>query len=313
MTALNLQTLKERLATLETLNDDFAIAHYLEFKAGRDGIPVAEINNDHAVATISLQGGHLMTFRPRDHDPVLWLSNFAPMDKNKPIRGGIPICWPWFGPHATDKKKPAHGFARTNLWKVIKTTRIDNGVTQIALELVPPPDLRTLWPSATQLQLIVTVGSQLKVELLTHNTSSEPITIGEALHTYFQVGDVREMAIHGLDNCEYIDKMDNSLRKQQQGAVTIQNQTDRVYLNTTADCIIEDSRLKRRLRIAKQNSHSTVIWNPWEGQAAQLGDCGYQGYLNMICVEVANAADNVVTVKPGEKHHLQMTVSVEAL
>jgi D-hexose-6-phosphate mutarotase len=313
MSTIDLLTFKERLATLQTLNDDFGIAHYLEFKAGRDGVAVAEITNDHAVATISLQGGQVMTFRPRDQDQVLWLSKFAPLDKAKPIRGGIPLCWPWFGPHETDKNKPAHGFARNVLWKVVETTRIDKGITQLTLELINTPETRAVWPFFAQLQLIVTVGSELRIELVTHNLGEESLRLGEALHTYFQISDVRQVAIHGLENCEYLDKVANSQRQRQAGAVTINGPTDRVYLNTTADCIIEDPGLKRRIRIAKEGSHSTVIWNPWEDQAARLGDCGYQGYLGMVCVETVNAAENMVTVKPGKKHRLQAVISVESL
>lgn len=310
---IELAILKKRLATLQTLNDDFGIPDYLEFKAGRDGLAVAEINNDHAVATLSLQGGHLMTFRPRDQDHVLWLSKFAPLDSSKPIRGGVPICWPWFGPHATDKDKPAHGFARNALWKVTETARTDQGSTQISLEILHTSEIHRLWPYLARLQLIVTVGIDLKIELITHNTGTEAFTIGEAFHTYFNVSDVSKVAIYGLKGCEYIDKVDNSRRKRQDGVVKIREETDRVYFDTSAECILEDPGLRRRIRLTKEGSLSTVIWNPWEEKAVKLGDCGHQGHLSMVCIETANALNNVVTVNPGEEHCLKTVMNVESL
>ncbi len=254
-----------------------------------------------------------MSFCPQNQSPVLWLSNFMPVDKNKPIRGGVPICWPWFGPHDSDKTKPGHGVARTASWEVVKTAQLTEGSTQIVLELISTPTIEALWSHSAQLQLVVTVGNTLTVELITHNLSEESIVIGEAFHTYFRVGDVTKVAIKGLENCEYLDKMDNSQQKQQIGDVTISAQTDRVYLNTVADCVIVDPALNRQIRIAKQGSQSTVVWNPWETQSSQLGDVGHQGYLKMVCVETANAVNSVVTIKPGGKHSLVTMISVEAI
>jgi len=307
----DLTTFKERLAVLQTLNDDFGIPNYLEFKAGRDGLPIAEITNDHAVATIALSGGHLMTFRPRDQEQVLWLSKLASLEATKPIRGGIPICWPWFGPHYTDSHKPAHGFARQGLWKVIETTRLGNGNTQISLELLNTPTTQSLWSYPTRLQLRIIVGIDLQVELITHNLSKESFMLGEAFHTYFNISDITKITIYGLKGCEYIDKVEGAKRKKQEGAVKIRSETDRIYLNTTTECIIEDPGLKRRIRIAKEGSQATVVWNPWEEKAAKLEDCGYQGFLTMVCVETANAAENVVAVQPGEAHTLKAIISSE--
>ena len=316
MSTIDQETLAESLEELQVLNERYFTTRHLEFKAGRNGNFVAEIKNDHAEATISLEGGQMMTFQPRDQEAVLWLSPFAPLNPNKPIRGGIPVCWPWFGPHSTDSDKPAHGFARTALWTVVNTKNLDDGATQVSLELVDNEATLALWPYAFRLQLIITVGTQLQLELVTRNTGDKTFTIGEALHTYFNVSDVTQTSIHGLENCQYIDKVnniDNAQRDVQEGAVTISAETDRIYLDTTADCVIEDRGLKRRIRIAKQGSQSTVVWNPWTEKAARLGDLGYQGQLRMLCIETANAADNVVEVAPGGEHCLQAVISVETL
>ncbi|NJO15497.1 MAG: D-hexose-6-phosphate mutarotase [Thioploca sp.] len=301
------------IADLQVLNTRFAISNHVEFKTNPGGLTIAEITNDHAVATVALQGGHVMTFRPREQDPVIWLSQSAHFELGKSIRGGVPICWPWFGPHTTDQNKPTHGFARTVLWKVLEIKTLDDGETQIALELINTPATQTQWPYPSQLQVIITVGMELRIELITRNTGEEVFSIGEALHTYFHVSDVSQIQLQGLEACHYIDKVDNFQTKQQQGPVTIHSEVDRVYLNTRADCLIEDPGLNRRIRIAKQGSQSTVIWNPWVEKATQMGDFGDQGYLKMVCVETANALDNVVTVKPGGTHRLEAVISVELL
>ena len=296
----------------QVLNTHFAISNHVEFKTTPGGLTIAEITNDHAVATVALQGGHVMTFRPREQDPVIWLSGAARFALGKSIRGGVPICWPWFGPHATDSDKPTHGFARTVLWKVLEIKTLDDGETQIALELINTPATEAQWPYPAQLQIIITIGVVLRIELITRNLGQEVVSIGEALHTYFQVSDVSHIQITGLEDCQYLDKVDNLQRKRQVGPVTIHSEVDRVYLNTIADCLIEDPGLHRRIRIAKQGSQSTVIWNPWIEKATQMGDFGEHGYLQMVCVETANAIDNVVTVNPGETHRLEATISVES-
>jgi D-hexose-6-phosphate mutarotase len=296
----------------QILNQHFYYSNNIEFKT-LGNLTVAEISSDHSVAWVALQGGHILTFRPREQDPVLWLSEVARFEAGKSIRGGVPVCWPWFGPHATDPQKPAHGFARTVWWKFLEIKTLGGGGTQLIVELENTPATKALWPYPSQLQMVITLGTKLWIELITRNQSNEPFTIGEALHTYFQVSDVTQIRIHGLENCQYIDKVDNSQRKTQTGPVTINAgaETDRIYLNTTSDCVIEDPGLKRRIRIAKEGSQSTVIWNPWVEKANKMGDLGHDGYLRMICVESANAVDNVVTVAPGGEHRLKTVISVE--
>lgn len=297
----------------EALNQHFSYSNHVEFKT-LGNLTVAEISNDHSVASVALQGGHILTFRPREQDPVLWLSEASRFESGKSIRGGVPVCWPWFGPHATDPQKPAHGFARTVLWKFLEIKTLDGGETQLTMELENTSATEAMWSYPSQLQMIITLGSQLWVELITRNQGHEPFTIGEALHTYFHVSDVTQIDIHGLENCQYIDKVDNSQHKTQTGAVVINAgvETDRVYLNTTSDYVIEDPGLRRRIRIAKEGSQSAVIWNPWVEKANKMGDLGPDGYLKMVCVETANAVDNVVTVAPGEEHRLKTVISVEA-
>lgn len=298
---------------LADLNNRFAIPGHVEFEAGPSGLILARIDNHHASAAIALQGCHLISWTPINSEPVIWLSHAASLAPGKSIRGGIPICWPWFGAHPDDDGFPAHGFARTALWQVQETYAMDDGATRISMILPQQQMPAHMWPNATNLECLITVGETLELELNTVNRSEENITLSEALHTYFAVSDVRNISIDGLDGGRYLDKVDNFKPKQQQGPATFSSEVDRIYLDSRDDCLIRDPGLGRRIRISKQGSDSTVVWNPWADKAARMGDLGKDGYLRMVCVESANAADNVVSLTPGAQHRLWVRYSVEAL
>ncbi len=299
---------------IATLNQKFAIAGQLEFTAEANGLVVARIANNHAQSAIALQGAHIMNFQPNDEAPLIWQSPVAKLAPGKSIRGGVPVCWPWFGAHATESNFPAHGFARTAPWQVAASAALPDGSTHITLELPPDAIPPAQWPHACRVRLGVTAGRALAVELITENTGNAPFEISEALHTYFAISDVDNTRITGLEDCVYLDKVDEFRRKIQSGAITIASEVDRVYVNTEADCLIEDRGLKRRIRITKRGSRSTVVWNPWIEKSAKMGDFGSDtGYRNMVCVESANAAENVISVAPGTTHSLRVVYSTEAM
>jgi glucose-6-phosphate 1-epimerase len=295
------------------LNAHHGIPGQVIFREGAGGMAVVDVINAQATATIVLQGAQLIAWTPRGHTPVIWLSRAARFAPGKSIRGGVPVCWPWFGPHASDPNRPAHGFARTVPWEVIGTRALDDGATRLDFRLVQNEATRALWPHATLLECRLRVGTALEIDLVTRNADRSAITIGDALHTYFEVGDVRRIAILGLEGCPYLDKMDGGKRKHQSGPVTIGAETDRIYLDSTADCLIDDLTLNRRIRIRKRGSRSTVVWNPWIEKSDRMGDFGADGYLNMVCVESANAADDVMTIAPGGEHHLWVRYDIAPL
>lgn len=299
------------MTEIENLNNCFAIADQLTFSTDPGGLIIAHIDNPHASATLALQGGHLMTWTPKDAKPVVWLSPAAKLAPGKSIRGGVPICWPWFGAHATDASFPAHGFSRTSLWQMLESTTLADGATQLTLELDPASMPKQQWPDSTTVQCIITIGNTLQMELVTQNNGAEEISLSEALHTYFAVSDVREISIDGLDGCSYLDKVEDFAQKQQSGPITFSSEVDRVYLDTQADCIIRDPGMSRLIHISKAGSDSTVVWNPWIEKSEQMGDLGDDGYLNMVCVESANAAQNTITLPAGEEHRLKVCYSVE--
>ena len=301
------------MSVLNLLNQQHAIENHVQLREIADGVIVAEVANAHAISNIVLQGAHVATFQPRGEEPVIWLSPNAKFAPGKSIRGGVPICWPWFGPHQTDSKLPGHGFARTVPWELLETKALEDGSTLLRFGLIGNDATRAQWPHRSTAQLEVKIGKALRVELITANTGTAPFELGEALHTYFQISDVGNMTIRGLEGCEYIDKVGATTRRTQQDGIVITGEVDRVYVNTAADCVIEDKGLKRAIRIRKQGSRSTVVWNPWQEKAEKMGDFGEKLHRDMVCVESANALENVVTVAPGETHRLVAVYSVEKL
>lgn len=271
-----------------------------------DGFDKITVENDHGSAAIALQGAQVLTWAPQGEKPVVWLSEHAKYVKGKSLRGGIPVCWPWFGPHPSEPAYPAHGFARNIDWELRDRQESGEG-TLLVLGLVPD---EASWPHRSELEYRIRVGKALELELVTFNRGETPFVVGCALHTYFRVGDVRNVKVHGLDGTRFLDKVEGG-EKIQEGPVTLSSEVDRIYLDTASACVIEDPDMKRSIRIAKEGSRSTVVWNPWVEKAAKMGDLGEDGYLEMLCVETCNAANDVVTVLPGREHCLKAVYTVE--
>lgn len=298
---------------LTALNARFGSPGRIVFEEGPAGLTLVSISNDQAKTRVALQGAHLLSWQPTGQQPVIWLSSAARFGTGKAIRGGVPVCWPWFGPHASESVFPAHGFARTTPWQVLDVDQSESGATRLKLRLIQGEASRSLWPYNTPLEIHVTVGTELSMELVTRNIGASPVVLSQALHTYFAVADVRRIRLTGLEGCRYIDQLDGDRRKEQRGSVSFAAETDRIYLDSTADCLIEDPGLRRRIRITKSGSRSTVVWNPWIEKSSRMGDLGEDGYLTMICVETANAADDAVTIAPGAEHRLGVCYTVETL
>ncbi len=291
---------------IRELNAQFGIEGELDFVEDESGLAVAKIDNAQGSATLCLQGAHLMSWQPRSQKtPVVWLSRDAKLAVGKSIRGGAPVCWPWFGAHATESAFPGHGFARTVPWRVIESGKGIDGETRLALRLVASDKTREQWPHACNLDLVITIGETLRMELITENTGSDDFVIGEALHTYFQIGDISEVSVSGLEGCEYWDKVGGSSLRKQNGEIRFSGETDRVYINTVSECVIRDEKLMRSIHVAKSGSLSTVVWTPWIDKANKMGDMGQpDGWREMLCVESANALENQVKVASGTRHTL---------
>lgn len=301
--------------SVEQLNKDFSFqteTSNLYFRMGEGNIPVIEIQNQYASARISLQGAHLLSWQPVGEDEVIWLSTDANFAEAKSVRGGIPVCWPWFGAHEDNASYPAHGFARTVCWQVTGVRQLPAGEVQITFKLDTEQladNYKVMWPQASVAEYSLTIASTLTLELTTSNASEQAITISEALHTYFNVEDVSITTVHGLDGIDYLDKPDGFKRKTQAGDVSINSEVDRIYVNTSGEVVIKDR--KRKIHIKKQGSQSTIVWNPWKTLAEEMADLGEDGYLNMLCVESGNAADDTISIDAGKSHRLTVVYEIE--
>lgn len=303
------------MATAQQLNTQFGINGQLNFREDASGLIVAEINNALGSASLCLQGAHLMTWQPKSQSvPVVWLSRDTKPAVGKSIRGGAPVCWPWFGAHASEASFSGHGFARTVPWRVIESGTEPNGATRLTLRLVANDKTRVQWTDECSVDLTVIVGETLRMELTTENNSNADLEIGEALHTYFQISDIGAITVTGLEGSEYWDKVGGSNLRKQDGAIAFSSEVDRVYIDNAAECVIHDEKLQRRIHIAKSGSLSTVVWTPWVEKANKMGDMGQpDGWREMVCVESANAINNVVKVAAGTAHTLIVEYRAESI
>lgn len=297
------------------LNTQFGINGQLSFREDASGLIVAEINNALGSASLCLQGAHLMSWQPKSQTvPVVWLSRDTKPAVGKSIRGGAPVCWPWFGAHASESSFSGHGFARTVPWRVIESGTEPNGATRLTLRLVASDKTRVQWTDECTVDLTVIVGETLRMEMTTENNSAAALVIGEALHTYFQISDIGAVTVTGLEGCEYWDKVGGSNLRKQDGAIAFSSEVDRVYIDSAAECVINDAKLARRIHIKKSGSLSTVVWTPWVEKATKMGDMGQpDGWREMVCVESANAINNVVKIAAGAAHTLIVEYSAEAI
>jgi glucose-6-phosphate 1-epimerase len=279
----------------------------------RYGGPVAILSVGGSTAIVALQGAQILSWRPSgDGEDVLWLSPHAKLGTGKAVRGGIPVCWPWFGAHPNDPAKPAHGFVRTAMWQVTGSAA---SATRARLVLgFNTQDIdASLWASHAQAELDITLGETLTVALSTDNLSAAPFALTQALHTYLAVGDIAGVSLTGLEGQSYIDQLNTGARAVQAGAIAFDREVDRIYQATSDDVIVTDRRLGREIRVSKSGSQSTVVWNPWVDKAARLGDMGEDGYRRMVCVETANAGDDVVVLAPRARHRLVTELSVRRI
>jgi D-hexose-6-phosphate mutarotase len=300
------------MTTLDALHHTFAIPGVANIVLGNGDLPCVDITNTHAKARIYLHGAHVTHFQPHGADPVLWMSANSRFANNAPIRGGIPICWPWFGPNPQNASLPAHGFARTTSW-ILSTIRSENnGDTTVILSLQDSEATRALWPHSFQLTMTIRVGNKLDLQLSSKNTGNTSFTYAEALHSYFAVQDVRNISIAGLQGVKYLDKVSGQSQQVSSAPIIIGGETDRVYHATTSLCTVHDTKKLRDIIIAKQGSQSTVVWNPWIAKAAAMADFGNEEWPSMVCVEIANALDDVITLTPEASHTMQATISVKS-
>jgi D-hexose-6-phosphate mutarotase len=279
---------------------------------GRGGLDRLALDAPGGEALVYLQGAHVAHFRPKGGRPVLWTSAASRFESGKPIRGGVPICFPWFGRKHGSPEAPQHGFARILPWAIVDVTREADDSLRALFELTPATATRGGFATELLAALAVTVSRTLRVELTVRNVGDTAATFEEALHTYLAVSDVRQVRVHGLEGVGYVDTTAGTTRRPGESApVAIAAETDRLYTGATGTVTVEDPRWRQRIVVAKQGSATTVVWNPWVAKARAMPDFGDDEWTGMICVETANALDDAIHLAPGDSH--VMTATLEAL
>lgn len=276
------------------------------FSEGNGDLPKLEIKTAWSTAEIYMHGAHVTHFQKKDEPPLLFMSQLSRFNEGTPIRGGIPLIFPWFG---SREGHPAHGFARIQSWELREVAPLPSGAVKLRLYL-PDPPAANAYPKFA-LEYIVTVGKTLAAELIVTNQSADQnFTFENCLHTYFNVGDISSVSVAGLKGAIYLDQMENFARKTEQGEkIEITKETDRIYIDTPAATEIHDASLKRRIRIEKSGSLSTVVWNPWIEKSARMPDFGDDEFHKMICVESGNVSENRLTLASGKSASLRIELS----
>jgi len=287
--------------TIDELRSQFSCPG-LRFEEGHGSLTKAVVATSDATGELYLHGAHVTGFQLAGQKPVLWMSKKSLFESGKAIRGGVPICFPWFGPNTADPKAPSHGYARTKPWQFASAVTSADG--NLTLEL--QTEINDFAAA-----FFVTFGKALEMKLQTTllSRASGPARYEAALHTYLGVSDIRSISIEGLETTGYIDKVDGGKNKPASGAaIRFSGECDRVYLDTTATCVLKDLGYARTISVSKSDSHSTIVWNPWIEKSAKMADFGDDEWLEMVCIETANVASNSIELQPGESHTMAATV-----
>ena len=272
----------------------------VRLERGIGNLPCLTVTSPLATATVYHHGAHVALFQPHGERPVLFMSQQSRSEPGKPIRGGVPVIYPWFGPHPADPTAPAHGTARLTEWSLISATQSPDGT--VALLFALPPFL----------QYRIAIGRQLDLTLEVHNPDPNPLRFEEALHTYFAVSNIHQCSVTGLESAAYDSSVEGVIQKPQgPDPIRFTGETDRLYLNTRATCVLHDPGWQRRVVVEKSGSDSTVVWNPWITKSKAMPDFGDDEWPGMLCIETVNARKNAVTIAPGQRHAMRATVHVE--
>lgn len=296
------------------LREKFEIENFVGFDLGVNRVPRIVVTIPPCEAHIYLHGAHVTHYRHRGQSPLLFLSEKSLFQNDKPIRGGIPICWPWFGPNKQNPSFPMHGFARTSMWELQGVAQIPTGQIELKLSLTPNEQSKNFFPHDFVLDYTITIGDTLELALRATNTGDQPFTYEEALHTYFAISDIRKTQLLGLGGSTYTTKVaPPGTHTQGPDPLLFTAETDSVYTNNTAECTIIDPPGDRTIVVGKQNSNSTIVWNPWIAKAKAMPDFSDEEWPKMLCVETANVWDNAITLALGQSHTMYQRIATRQL
>lgn len=286
------------------LQEQFGIEGVVAVEGGLGGLPCMHVTAAGCTGTIYLHGAHVTSYCPAEQRDVLFVSGASRFEEGRAIRGGVPICFPWFADNGPEPDSPSHGLVRTRAWELASVMPDDQRVTvEMSTELGP-----------FGLTFTAAFGAELEMTLAVTNRGDEPAGFEEALHTYFAVSRVQEVTITGLEGVDYIDKVDGGARRNQgDEAIRIAGETDRIYQPTRGAVTLTDRGWGRRVIVDKRQSESTVVWNPWIDKAARMSDFGDDEWPGMVCIETCNVGDNRVALKPGATHAMSAVLRTAVL
>lgn len=296
---------------IDELDEQFSIEGEVGFAELENDLIFITVSNKYADADICLYGAHVTSFRPRNTMDLLWLSPESFFEEGKPIRGGIPVCFPWFGPHKTDSDKPQHGFARLMYWDVLETAVKPNGETLVRLKLCSDEETKAYWPYDFCAEMSITIGLTLTVTLKVTNNSKEAFKYGCALHSYFNLSAIENMSIEGLEGTAYYNQLTGENGIQMEHYLQIRDAFTRHYLDTETPVIVADPVFRRRIKVDKSGSKVTTVWNPGKETCAQIIDLDDESYETFICVEATNAFDYQISLAPGESFETSAILGLE--
>jgi len=277
----------------------------IEKKYFENGFAYLEVTNTHATAKIALQGAHLFAYQRTNEAPLLWVSKKSYFQKGKAIRGGVPVCFPWFGKHPTTPSLPQHGFGRISFWEIVSQKELEDGSTEIVFGLGSSKTTHEIWDYAFDVKLTFRIGERLTMILTTTNTDTNPFTLSSALHSYFAVSHIENISIKGLEGCTYYNNLDGQFYTQSE-PLTINQEVDRVYATTHDRFVLRDD--SKEITILQEGSNSVVVWNPWQTKAFQMVDMQDDGYETFVCIESANAREDRRILEAGQSHTLKATI-----
>jgi glucose-6-phosphate 1-epimerase len=292
------------------LDRQLGIPNVARVSEGNGGLARVQITGAFGEAEMYLHGAHVTSWKPAGNDEVLFISTKSRWEEGQAIRGGIPICFPWFRGKLDDPQAPAHGFVRTKMWQLESIAENENGVV-VTMFTQSDEHTRKWWPGEFRLVHRATFGPELSLELVCMNTGTTSFRFEEALHTYNRIANIQDARLHGLDGVNYLDNTDANKEKTQRGDVLIASPNDSAYRNTQNEVDLLDPNKKRRIRLRKEHSLSTVVWNPWSEGAARLQDLGDGEWRQFLCVEASNILDAAINLAPGQEQRMAAVLTVE--
>lgn len=295
---------------IDALNEQFSIPGITRILRGNGDLPKILIETKTARAEIYLFGAQVTSWKPAGADEVLFVSEKSYWEAGRAIRGGIPVCFPWFRAKVDDPHAPSHGFVRTKEWQVESISMEPGNSVCVCLSTASDESTRRWWPCDFRLEYRIAVGTSLRLQLVMKNSGQTALRFEEALHTYFKVGDVKQVKVRGLDNVAYLDNRDGNREKTQPGDLILLSQTDNAYKDAIGPVEIIDPLLERILKTEKQGSASTIVWNPWSDGASSMSDLGDHEWRGMLCAEGANILTSAVSLDPGQSHAMNVTIRV---